>query len=71
MELELSGCMSLLERCEEFSTEELAERPYREEKLVPAGDAPSVCDPGTSRRQPRHNERGDDAVASDSRCGGH
>ena len=46
MELELSGCMSLLERCDEFPTEELAEHPYREEKLVPPGTYPVRVIPG-------------------------
>ena len=40
MELELSGCMSLLERCDEFPAEELAESPYREEELVLPGAYP-------------------------------
>ena len=66
MELELSGCISLLERGDEFPTEELAESPYREEKLV----VPGACDPGTSRRRPRRSEHGDGAVTSDSRCEG-
>lgn len=46
MELELSGCMSLLERCDEFSTEELAEHPYREEKLFLPGTYPVRVIPG-------------------------
>ena len=35
MELELSRCMSLLERCDEFPPEKPAENSYREEELVP------------------------------------
>jgi hypothetical protein len=37
MELELSECISWLERGDEFPTEELAESPYGEEKLVVSG----------------------------------
>jgi hypothetical protein len=40
MELKLSRCMSLLERCHEFAPEELAENSYREEELVPLGGYP-------------------------------
>src|SRR5260370_31962771 len=40
MELELSGCISLLERGDEFPTEELAESPNREEELVVPGAYP-------------------------------
>ena len=40
MELELSGCVSLLKSCEEFSAEELAENRYRKEELVVPGAYP-------------------------------
>ena len=40
MELELSRCMSLLERCDKFPPEELAENPYRQEELIPLGAYP-------------------------------
>ena len=46
MELELSGCISLLERGDEFPTEELAESPNREEKLVVPGAYPLRVIPG-------------------------
>jgi hypothetical protein len=41
MELELSGRMSLLERCDKFAAEDLAENPYREEELVVTGANPA------------------------------
>jgi hypothetical protein len=40
MELELSRSMSLLQRGDEFSTEDLAESPYREEEIVLSGAHP-------------------------------
>jgi hypothetical protein len=46
MELELSGCISLLERGDEFPTEELAESPNREEELVVPGAYPLRVIPG-------------------------
>ena len=55
MELELSGCISLLERGDEFPTEELAENPYGEKKLVLAGAHPVGV-------IPRQAAGGDDAV---------
>jgi hypothetical protein len=55
MELELTGCMSLLERSDELAAENLAENADREEELVVTGAYPvSVI--------PRQAAGGDDTM---------
>ena len=61
--------MSLLERFEKLAAEDFAENPLPVERSGHFGGAPSARDRETSRPRPRHSERGDDAAASDSRCG--